>query len=332
MKTIAAPGFARIPLTTSAHRWHQRFGHIGQKILKKTAQLTRGLEGIDLSQLTTCETCHLSKAQRFVSREPRPVPYAPLDEIFVDTVGKITAAVNGHQYVVIITDAKTRMRWALTIQSKDQIASSLIQWIEFQNHHYGKKIRAVFRDGGTEFLRIRPYCEQHGICTDISAPDTPEQNGVSEAANKVVLRLARSMLIDAHMPALYWPWAVQHACYIVNRLYCLKTKQIPLIDFMQGLNQPHTGQLDFTNLPRFGCRAYKLIHPKPGKFEPRAIKGWFMGFQKNTDKNFIIYYPHWTNTRDWRWIENFTPHATFNEEIMFGDELTPTDQQKTSSY
>ncbi|KAI1000091.1 hypothetical protein K3495_g8102 [Podosphaera aphanis] len=52
----------------------------------------------------------------------------------------------------------------------------------------------------------------------------------------------------------------------------------------------------------------------------------------NTNKNFIIYYPHWTTTQGWKWTENFTPHASFNEDIMFGDELTPVDQQKTTSY
>ncbi|KAI1000090.1 hypothetical protein K3495_g8103 [Podosphaera aphanis] len=205
---IAAPGVARIPLISSAQRWHQRLGYIGQNILKKTAQHTKGLQGINLSQLTIYETCHLSKAQRFVSREPRPVPYSPLDEIFIDTVGKITAATNGHQYVVIITDSKTRMRWAITTQTKVQIAPLLLQLINFQHHQHGKKFRAIFRDGGTEFLRLKPYCEQNGIRTDVSAPDIPEQNGVSEAENKVVLRLSRSMLIDARMPALHWPWAV----------------------------------------------------------------------------------------------------------------------------
>lgn len=101
---------------------------------------------------------------------------------------------------------------------------------------------------------------------------------------------------------------------------------------MQGLHQPHTGQVDLTNLPRFGCQAYKLIQPKPGKFEPRAAKGWFMGFQENTDKNFIIYYPQWTASQGWKWIENFNPHASFNEDIMFGDKLSPINQQKTTNY
>lgn len=261
---IAAPGVARVPSTNSAQRWHQRLGHTGQTGLKKTAENSSGLEGIDLNNLTTCETCHLSKAQRYVSREPRLTPNAPLDEINIDTVGKITTSINGLQYVVIITDSKSRMRWAIMSSTKDQIAPLLVQWIETTQHQFNKKIRAIFKDGGTEFLRIKPHCEKHGLRTDVSAPDTPEQNGISESSNKVILQRARSMLIDAGMPAIYWPWAVEHACYINNRLYCLRTKKTPIVDFMQGLDQPYPDKIDFSHLPRFGCRAYKLISPRPG--------------------------------------------------------------------
>lgn len=292
-----APGVARVPRTSCTDRWHQRLGHPGQTILKKTAECSFGLEGIDISDLSTCETCHLSKAQRFVSREQRPIPNDPLDEVFVDTVGKVTSSINGHQYILILTDAKTRMRWALPTESKDNIASLLVQWVKDQENQYDKRVRTIFRDGRTEFFRTKTYCEQYGIRTDISAPYTPEQNGTSEAANKVILTKARSLLIDARMPACYWPWAVEHACYISNRLYCQQTKRVPIIDFLDGLKQPHVEKIDFKNLPRFGCRAYKVINPKPAKFEARADLGWFIGFQKNTSKNYLIHHPQWTSVR-----------------------------------
>ncbi|KAI0993118.1 hypothetical protein K3495_g15066, partial [Podosphaera aphanis] len=326
---IAAPSVTRTP-KANAQRWHQRLGHVGQNILKKTAECSKGLEGISMNDLTTCETCHLSKAQRYVSRDPRLTPNEPLDEIFIDTVGKISTAINGQQYAVIITDAKTRMRWALITKTKDQIAPLLVQWIEAQHHQYGKRVRAIFRDGGSEFFRIKDHCDRHGIRTEISAPDTPEQNGVSESSNKVILRNARSMLIDAGMPEKFWPWAIQHACYITNRLYCQRTKKVPLTDFLQSLNQPHADEIDFSNLPRFGCRAYKLISPKPGKFEPRAEKGWFLGFQKNTSKNFVIYHPQQTPSQGLRWILSFTPHVTFNEDVMFGNISETGNRQKSS--
>lgn len=143
-----------------------------------------------MNDLTTCETCHLSKVQRYVSRESRLMPSEPLDEIFVDTVEKVIKAMNDHQYTVMLTDVKTRMRWAITTHTKDQIAQSLVDWIKLQLNQFDKRVRIIFRDGGSEFTRTRNYCVRHGIRADTSAPDTPEQNGASEAANKVILRAA----------------------------------------------------------------------------------------------------------------------------------------------
>lgn len=158
LQAITAIAVSRLPKTTNAQRWHQRLGHLGQKILKKTAQHSTGLEGINFNGLTTCETCHLSKAQRYVSREPKLMPSGPLDEIFIDTVGKVIKAINGHQYAVILTDAKTRMRWAITTHTKDQIAQSLVDWIKLQHNQFGKRVRIIFCDGGSEFTHTRDYC------------------------------------------------------------------------------------------------------------------------------------------------------------------------------
>lgn len=195
---IYAPGVARVPVPQNAQRWHERLGHTGQTILKKTSQFSKGLEGVECDSLGVCETFHLSNAQRFVSREPRPTPNSPLDEIFVDTVRKISVAINGHQYAVIITDAKTRMRWVITTQTKDQIAPLLVKWIEAQHNYYGKRIHAIFRDGA-EFSRIKSHCELQGIRTDISAPNKPEQNGVSEFSNKVI---CQKQHVDSGVKAL----------------------------------------------------------------------------------------------------------------------------------
>lgn len=151
----AALGVARIPTTESIQRWHQRLGHIGQPILKRTKDLSLGLEGIDTSELKTCETCHLSKAQRFVSREPRPMPKHPLDEVFIVTVGKLVPSTDSLQYATIITGAKTRMRWVLTTTTKDQITLTLVNWVQSMHHQYDRRVRTIFGDGGSEFIKIK---------------------------------------------------------------------------------------------------------------------------------------------------------------------------------
>ncbi|KAI0995749.1 hypothetical protein K3495_g12430, partial [Podosphaera aphanis] len=70
----------------------------------------------------------------------------------------------------------------------------------------------------------------------------------------------------------------------------------------------------------------------PGKFEARADKGWFLGFQQNTSKNFLLLHPHITPVQGLKWAVSFTPHASFNEDIMFGDEMDPINKQRTTSY
>lgn len=84
---------------------------------------------------------------------------------------------------MLLTDAKTRLRWAITTQSKDDIAQKLVNWIEYNHHQYGKRVRIVFKDAGSEFYRIKGYCEKYKIRTNTSAPYTPEQNGAAETTN-----------------------------------------------------------------------------------------------------------------------------------------------------
>ena len=89
-----------------------------------------------MSDLTACETCHLSKAQKFVSREPRQTSREPLDKVVIDTIGNLTKSINGLQYAVIIIDAKTRMRWVLNTKTKDDIAMELIKWVNLQYNQF----------------------------------------------------------------------------------------------------------------------------------------------------------------------------------------------------
>ena len=330
--TIAAPAVARIPKISDAQRWHQRLGHAGAKILAKTKALSKGLEGIDTSELALCRACHLSKAQRVVSRNSRPLPSSPLDEVFIDVVGPIDASLEGNRYITVVTDAHSRLRWALASVGKATISTDIKQFIRQQEHQYGKLVRLIFSDGGSEIQNsvIKDLALIEGIRLDKSAPYTPEQNGLSESSNKVILTRARSMLIDAGLPPFYWEHAVQHACFITNRLYNLKTKTAPLLSFLQGLKQPHHTQIDMSGIPRFGCKAFKYVDNHTGKFTARAIEGWFMGFQANTSKNYNILALHEQpgGGKGWRFFT--TPHASFDEDSLMGPLLYGPQQLQIS--
>ena len=74
-------------------------------------------------------------------------------------------------------------------------------------------------DNGREYCNreFDIYLEQCGIRRRLSAPHTPQQNGVSERKNRTLLEMARCILRQADAPPKFWAEAINTACYVSNR-------------------------------------------------------------------------------------------------------------------
>ena len=83
----------------------------------------------------------------------------------------------------------------------------------------GRHIKAVRSDRGGEYTStiFMEYCEERGIRRFLTAPYTPQQNGVTERKNRTILDLVRSMLKSKRMPKKFWAEAVQCTIYVQNR-------------------------------------------------------------------------------------------------------------------
>ena len=62
----------------------------------------------------------------------------------------------------------------------------------------GAKIKRLRTDGGSEYkLHVDNYLKEEGIQHEITAPYHPDQNGVSEQANRTIMGRTRAILEDA---------------------------------------------------------------------------------------------------------------------------------------
>ena len=70
----------------------------------------------------------------------------------------------------------------------------------------GYKNKALRSDHGGEFIGImfRNFCEEHGIHHSLTVPKSPQQNGVVERKNRMVMEMAQSMLKTKQMPKEFW--------------------------------------------------------------------------------------------------------------------------------
>ena len=63
------------------------------------------------------------------------------------------------------------------------------------------------------------YCAEHGIFLDYTLTDTPEMNPVAERFNRTVVEKARTLLLQANLPEVFWGDAVLTATYLYNRSF-----------------------------------------------------------------------------------------------------------------
>jgi IS30 family transposase len=55
-------------------------------------------------------------------------------------------------------------------------------------------------DNAKEFLALKPCTEEKGIGLKFTEPYTPAQNGPAERLNRLILEIARSLLIGMNIP------------------------------------------------------------------------------------------------------------------------------------
>jgi len=92
----------------------------------------------------------------------------------------------------------------------------------------GKSIKVLRTDGGGEYTSklFEKFCEDNGIVHEVSAPYTPQHNGLAERKNRSLLDMTRSMLKMKKMPNTFWGEEVRTATYILNRCPTKKLNQI----------------------------------------------------------------------------------------------------------
>ena len=74
-------------------------------------------------------------------------------------------------------------------------------------------------DNGGEFCSdvFYNYCKKEGIVRHHTIPYTPQQNGVAERMNVIIISKARCMLSNARMNKHFLAETANTACYLINR-------------------------------------------------------------------------------------------------------------------
>ncbi len=121
------------------------------------------------------------------------------------------------------------------------------------------------------------FLRECGIQRQISAPYTPQQNGVMKRANRIIMECIKNMICAQGLDLEFWAEAVNTIVYIKNR--CLtktldsKTQQEAWTD-----TKP-----DVSHLRVFGCKTFAHSpDEKRGKLESKSIPCMFLQYCERT--------------------------------------------------
>ncbi|XP_037930157.1 uncharacterized protein LOC119664864 [Teleopsis dalmanni] len=195
-----------------------------------------------------------------------------------------------------------------------KLASYNLQYKRAVETFTGKRIKALQSDNGREYVNseFNLFLRKFGIQRRLTAPYTPEQNGIAERKNRTLVEMARCMMKQAEVRPNFWAEALNTACYIRNRC---PTK---------ALNDvvPHklwTGKMPtIVHFQVFGSKAYVLKKDKTrDKFDSKSEPYMFVGYS-NEAKAYRLWSPTKRN-------------ITISRDVVFKPSVNPKIVENTDT-
>src|SRR5271169_498060 len=290
--------------TENALLWHQRFAHASYTTLAKLPFL-RHLQPTYGD--VPCVICIRAKAHKLPFATVVKHTSNALELVHSDTCGSFSPSDTSKIHFITFVDDYTRYTWAYGIENKKAATVKAVfdLWKADAEKQCGKELKALRTDGGGEYEKeLDRYLKAMGIHHQVTAPYTPESNGIAERINRTLLEMMRSMLYQANLPNRFWTYALDTAVYLKNRLpHASIRHRTPFEMFHSKLPR-------YEQLRPFGCILYAFVpeerRPKQHKFLPVCTKGVFLQY---IDESHT--YKFWDLDRQ---KIDISHHVTFTEE------------------
>eukprot|EP01018_Ginkgo_biloba_P022218 Gb_20056 [translate_table: standard] len=291
--------------------WHCRYGHLnyGGLVMLRKNEMVVGLPFIQGSK-EVCEGCIYGKQHRDSFPVSKFKAREPLELVHIDLCGSMkTLPMGKARYFMAFIDDYTRNIWVYFLKEKSEEFMKFVEFRAMEERQSGYKLRILRSDNGGEYIsnEFKDFCRKVGIQKKYTTPYTPQQNGIAERKNRIILEMARSMMKEKNIGDELWAEGVYIAVYLLNRS--------PTKDLVNKTpEEAWTGiKPNVSNLKIFGCIAYAHVpDEKRTKMESKSIKCIFIGYS-GEQKAYRLYDPKakkFIVSRD----------VIFNEDGIYKDE------------
>ena len=270
--------------------WHKRVGHFNHTSVVdlQRKELVQGLPQLE-AKIPNCKTCQQGKQSRLPFKNATWRAVEKLQLIHTDVAGPHrTPSLKGSRYFLIFIDDYSRMCWIYFLKFKSEVAGMFWKFKNLVETQSGQTIQALRSDNGKEYSsnQFNLFCDEAGIEHQLTAPYTPQQNGVSERKNRTIMEMARCLMFEKSLPKEYWVEAANTDVFLLNRLPTKAVEGRTSFEAWYGFKP------SLKNLRIFGCLCFVHVPQiKRDKLDKRAEPGIFVGCN-TISKAYRIFQPN----------------------------------------
>jgi len=188
--------------------WHRRLSHAGMRNLHTLAKKKHviGIENVKFLKDHLCGACEAGKMTK--AKHPAKTIMTttrPFELLHMDLFGPNHYSVvtnDASLYGFVIVDDYSRYTWVHIVTYKHEVQEVFKRFSSRASTNFGVNIKHIRSDNGTEFKNsgLDDYLDELGITHELSAPYTPQQNGVMERKNRTLVEMAHTMLDEYKTP------------------------------------------------------------------------------------------------------------------------------------
>ena len=186
-----------MPKSIDINEAHDICGHKGEALLKKTYERL----GVALSgKMNACEGCGFAKAKaKAVSKTTTLKATKPGERLYLDTTGPFSPTLNGHKYWIQVVDDYSRHGFWEFNKTKKGMGIFIRKLVESLRAKDMKTLYLRCDNAGEHLKDMEALCEEFAMSLELTAPHTPQQNGVVERRIVILKQRALAMMIVADL-------------------------------------------------------------------------------------------------------------------------------------
>ncbi|KAL0423426.1 UNVERIFIED_CONTAM: hypothetical protein Sradi_0877400 [Sesamum radiatum] len=215
--------------------WHRRLGHISIERIKKLVN-DGVLNTLDFTDFDTCVDCIKDK-QTNVSKKGAKRCSNLLKIIHMDICSPDLDSY-GQRYFITFIDYYSCYMCIYFLNHKAEALDAFNVFKVKVEKQCDKHIKVVRSNRGGEYFGrytegghapgpFAKFLAEQGIVAQYTMSGSPDQNGVIERRNRILLDMVRSMIASSKLPKFLWIEALKMTVYILNRVPTMAVSNMP---------------------------------------------------------------------------------------------------------